>query len=133
MFLGRLNEAQRKAFLAIAIKLTGADGRLDPRERVMIEAMRHETGLWTETDLPKGDMEDIAKEFDTHESRVIALMESIAIALADEDLAKEEENILRELARIFDFTEEKATAIENWVMNFKKLSKEAEDLISGNV
>jgi len=131
MFLNRLRDEQKKAFLAIAIKLVGADGRLDPRERVIIETIRYEMGLFSETDLPGGDMERIARVFDTHDSRVIVLMEAIAIALADEDLAKEEENLLRELARIFDFTEEKATAIEAWVIKFRDTQKEAEALIKG--
>ena len=40
MFLRNLNEEQQKAFLAIAMKIVGADGRLAPEERQLIEAMR---------------------------------------------------------------------------------------------
>ncbi len=45
MFLNKLNDNQKKTFLAIALKIVGADRRLDPRERQMIEGMRYEMGL----------------------------------------------------------------------------------------
>lgn len=127
MFLSRLNEEQRKAFLAIAMKIIGADGQLDPRERQMVEGMRYEMGLFTETDIATGyvAVEELAKPFETNESRVILMLESIALAYADEEMHGEEQKILRELALIFDFSEEEATTMENWVLRYKKLLKEA--------
>ncbi|MDQ1353124.1 MAG: hypothetical protein QG657_3430 [Acidobacteriota bacterium] len=132
MFLSRLNLDQRKAFLAITMKVIGADGALDPRERQMIEAMRYEMALYTETDLPKGyvSIEEMAKPFDTREAQVILMLECIALAYADEDFAGEEQKILRELAMIFKFSEEEATAMENWVLRYKTLVKEAVAMFS---
>jgi uncharacterized tellurite resistance protein B-like protein len=125
MFLNSLTQEQKKAFLAIAMKIIGADGILEPRERSMIEAMRYEMGLWDETDLPKGEIEDIAKPFDTRKSRVISMLEGIGLAYADEDLGEEEQKILRALALLFEFSEEEATAMENWILRYKKLQREA--------
>ena len=125
MFLSSLTNEQKKAFLAIAMKIIGADGILESRERQMIEAMRYEMGLFTETDLPKGDIEDIVKPFDTRKSRVISMLECIALGYADEDLGGEEKKILRALALMFEFSEEEATAMENWVLRYKDLEKEA--------
>lgn len=125
MFLNRLTEEQKKAFLAIAMKLIGADGVLDPRERRMIEGMRYEMGMYSDTDLPTGYVEDLAKAFDTRESQVAMMLESIALVYADEEYANEEEKIMRELALIFNFSEEEATAMENWVMRYRDLVKEA--------
>lgn len=132
MFLNRLNLDQRKAFLAIAMKIIGADNVLDPRERQMIEGMRYEMALYTETDLPKGyvSIEEMAKPFDTRESKVILMLECIALAYADENFEEEEQKILRELALIFNFSEEEATAIENWVLRYKDLVKEAVAMFS---
>lgn len=120
MFLNSLTAEQKKSFLALAMKIIGADGVLDPRERKVIESMRYEMGLWTETDLPKGYIEEIAEVFDTRKSRVIIMLEAIALAYADEEMAGEEEKILRELAIIFEFSEEEATAMENWVIDYRK-------------
>ncbi|MCK5058918.1 MAG: hypothetical protein KAT34_19890 [Candidatus Aminicenantes bacterium] len=125
MFLNNLTEEQKKAFLSIAMKIIGADGILETRERKMIETMRYEMGLYNETDLPKGDIEDIAKAFDTRKSRVIVMLEGIALAYADEDLGEEEQKILRALALVFEFSEEEATAVENWVKRYKDLHQEA--------
>ncbi|MCP4146754.1 MAG: hypothetical protein GY757_03295 [bacterium] len=131
MFLNSLTLEQKKAFLALALKLIGADGVLDPRERTMIEGMRYEMGLYSETDLPKGYVEDLVKPFDTRQSRVIVMLESIAVALADEEMAGEEEKILRELAILFEFSEEDATAMEKWVLRYIDLIKEAKGMFEG--
>jgi uncharacterized tellurite resistance protein B-like protein len=127
MFLSRLNQEQKKAFLAIAMKIVGADGQLDPKERQMIEGMRYEMGLFTETDIATGyvEVEELAKPFDTRESRIILMLESIALAYADEEMHGEEQKILRELALIFELSEKEATTMENWVLRYKELLKEA--------
>lgn len=130
MFLNSLTDEQKKAFLAIAMKIIGADGVLDPRERQMVESMRYEMGLWDETDLPKGHIEDMAKPFDTRQSRVILMLESIALAYVDEEFASKEQKILRELALLFGFSEEEATTMENWVLRYKELLKEAVAMFS---
>ena len=130
MFLNSLTDEQKKSFLAIAKKIIGANGILDTRERQMIEAMRYEMGLWDETDLPKGYIEDLAKPFDTRQSRVILMLESIALTYADEEFSGEEKKILRELALLFEFSEEEANAMENWVLRYKNLVKEATAMFS---
>ena len=128
MFLNSLNREQQKAFLAIAMKIIGADGILEPRERKMIEAMRYEMGLWNDTDLPKGEIEEIVKPFDTRKSKVISMLECIGLAYADEDLGQEEQKILRALALLFEFSEEEATTMENWVLRLNKLQNEAVEM-----
>lgn len=132
MFLNNLTPEQKKAFLAIAMKIIGADGVLDPRERQMIEAMRYEMGMFTETDLPGKyvAIDELAKPFDTHKSQTIVMLESIALAYADEEFAGEEAKILRELALIFGFSEEEANAMENWVERYRGLIKEAGEMFS---
>jgi hypothetical protein len=130
MFLNELTLEQKKAFLAIAMKIIGADGLLDPRERLMIESMRYETGLWNETDLPKGTIEELVQPFDTHRSRVIVMLESIALVYADEEYAAEEAKILRALALMFEFSEDEAKTMDDWVRRYKSLLKEAADMFT---
>ncbi|MCU0285589.1 MAG: TerB family tellurite resistance protein [Acidobacteria bacterium] len=132
MFLSRLNLDQRKAFLALSMKIIGSDGAFEPRERQLIEAMRYEMALFTETDIPKGyvSVEEMAKTFDTRQSQVILMLECIALAYSDEMFHEEEQKILRELALIFNFTEAEATAMENWTLRYKALVKEAVDMFT---
>lgn len=125
MFLNNLTLEQKKAFLAIAMKIIGADGVLEPRERTAIENMRFEMGLWNDTDLPSGYIEDIAKYFDTRKSRVVVMLEAVALAYADESMAGSERKILRELALIFEFSEDEATRMEQWVLQHKEMINQA--------
>jgi len=129
MFLRNLNEKQQKAFLAIAMKIVGADGRLDPAERRVIESMRLEMGLLTETTLPTGSIEELATPFDTRKTQAIVLMEGIALAYSDNNFSGEEQKILRALALIWGISEEDATEIEKWVLDYKKLLNKAEDIL----
>jgi uncharacterized tellurite resistance protein B-like protein len=130
MFLASLNEEQKKAFLTIAMKAIGVDGKLDQREKQMILAMRYEMGLFEEIVLPKGDLEVLAKPFDTRRSQSILLMESIALAYADNDFSEKEKKVLRALALIFNISEEDATEMENWVLEYNKLLEKAEKILS---
>jgi uncharacterized tellurite resistance protein B-like protein len=130
MYLNRLTIEQKKAFLAIAMKIVGADRHLDPKERRTIEAMRVEMGLLTEIDIPTGSIEELAKPFDNRQSQVILMLEGIALALVDEEFHGEEQKILRALALIFGFSEQEATAMENWVLSYKKLQTEAESMMA---
>jgi hypothetical protein len=130
MFLNRLTDEQKKAFLAIAMKIVGADRRLDPEERRTIESMRFEMGLFNETDIPMGSIEELAKPFDNRQAQVIVMLEGIALAFVDEEFHGEERKILRALALIFKFSEEDANAMENWVLRYKELHKEADDMMT---
>jgi len=130
MFLASLNEDQKKSALAIAMRIIGSDGKLDKKERAMIEAMRYEMGLFHEIEMPHGSLEELVKPFDTKRSRSILLMEGIALAYSDTDYSEKEKRILRALAIIFEITEEDATEIENWVLQFRELQKKAEQILS---
>jgi hypothetical protein len=116
--------------LAIAMKIVGADRHLDPKERQTIEGMRYEMGLFIETDIPSGSIEELAQPFDSRQSQVILILEAIGLAYVDEEFHGEEQKILRALALIFGFSEEEANAMENWVLRFRELHKEAEDMLA---
>lgn len=131
MFLGRLNHEQRKAFLALALRMVKADGNFDSKERKFIEYYRYETGLYSETVLPDGTIEELAATFDTDPARKIVLIEAIALAYIDGDCCDEERMILRALALSFDYDETVAVEIEEWVLSHKDIMKQAEKIIGG--
>jgi len=130
MFLRNLNVEQQKAFLAIAMKIVGADGRLDPGERRLIEAMRVEMGLLVEMKLPTGTIEELSVFFGTRNAQATAMLEGIALALSDNDFSGEEQKILRALALIWNISEEEATAMEEWVLEYQRLMKRAGELLA---
>lgn len=130
MFLRNLDQEQQKAFLAIAMKIVGADGRLDPAERRLIEAMRLEMGLVEEAVLPTGSIEELAAPFDTRRVQATVLMEGIALAYSDNEFSGEEQKILRALALTWGIPEDDANEMENWVVEFNKLQKKAEEILA---
>lgn len=130
MFLRNLDQEQQKAFLAIAMKIVGADGRLDPAERRLIEAMRLEMGFIEEAVLPNGSIEELAAFFDTRKAQAAVLMEGIALAYSDNEFSGEEQKILRALALTWGINEEDANEMENWVLEFNKLQKQAEEILA---
>ncbi|MCP5053554.1 MAG: TerB family tellurite resistance protein [bacterium] len=130
MFLRNFNEQQQKAFLAIAMKIAGADGRLDPEERKMIEGMRLEMGLLSETTLPSGSIEELAQPFDTRRVQATVLLESIALAYSDNEFSGEEQKILRALALIWGISEQDATEMENWVLDYNRILAKAGEILS---
>ncbi len=75
-------------------------------------------------------MEVLAKPFDTRRSQSILLMELISLAYADTEFSEKEKKVLRALALIFDISEEDATEMENWVLEYNKLLGKAEEILS---
>lgn len=130
MFLHQLQEEQKKSFLALAIKTIAADGVKDPREENAILAMRREMGLWAETRLPQGSVEELAAVFDDQKSQRILMMELLGLVYADEKYQRQEQRILRGLAKLFGLEEEEAGRMENWVLRQMELNREAAGLLT---
>lgn len=125
MFLNHLQEEQKKAFLALALKMMHADEVTDPREELIFLSMRREMGFWQETRLPQGTVEDLASLFTDRKSQRIVMLELLGMVYADERFQEQEQRLLRGLARLFDISEEEATKLENWVLRQIELNKEA--------
>jgi len=126
MYLQKLSYEQKLAFLSIALKIINADEILNRREQNAIDLMRLEMGLIEEAKLPTGSMENIVSKFDSNKSKVYAFIEWLALAYADDNFSGEEKKILRAIAILFDFSEEKAKKIENWVISYKELIKKVD-------
>jgi len=130
MFLNQLQEDQKKAFLALALKLIQADGVTDPREEMIFLAMRQEMGLWREAKLPQGSLEELALFFPDRKSRRITILELLGLVFADDRFQAQEQRLLRGLANLFEFSEEDATKMEKWVQRQIELTKEAQELMA---
>jgi uncharacterized tellurite resistance protein B-like protein len=120
MYLSKLSYEQKLAFLSISVKIINADGILDKREQNTINSMRIEMGLIEEAKLPTGPLEDILSVFNNEPSKVYAFIEWLYLAYSDEDFSGEEQKLLRAVALIFGFDENKASNLENWIVDYKK-------------
>lgn len=119
MYLSKLSYEQKLAFLSIAIKIIDADGVLDKREQDAINSMRIEMGLLEEAKLPAGPFEDTLSVFNSESSKVYAFIEWLYLAYSDENFSGEEQKILRSVALIFGFDENKSSDLEKWILEYK--------------
>ena len=114
MFLNLLTDAQKASFLALATKVTMADGGVVESESTTIDIRRFEMG---------GDIsappEEIFGEpnftvFDTRQAQCIALMELYVIAYSDDKFHPDERPILEQLVEAWGFSAEETAAMEQW-------------------
>ena len=131
MFLHKLNAEQRQAFLVMAQRISMADGEDDMGELDDIENLKAQLGLSYNPDMSEvlGDLP--LTPFDTVESRVIAMMELLAIAYTDDYLHEAESDLIGDVASAFGFSQEQLNAIAGWSMNALDLRREGEALLSG--
>ncbi len=94
MYLNKLTDDQKLAFLSISLKLINSDGILDRREQNAIDMMRIEMGLIEEAKLPTGSMEDILSVYDSNNSKIYSFIEWLALAYADDNFSGEEKKII---------------------------------------
>jgi len=129
MFLCRLNQDQRKSFLALATKMAMADGRIAVQEVSFLEGL---------TELFGQDMDVPAEEvfgaintapFQTRASRVITLTGMFIVAFIDEHLHIDESSVLREAIEAFGFSEDEIQRIRDCAREEARLINELDAII----
>ena len=126
MFRGLMTEEQKKAFLAMAVKVVMADGKVVPEEGALMDLLLHEFGG---KHLASGN-EIMGKPnmavFTDRRSQVICLMELFVLAFSDKRLAIQEvEVLIQEIASEFDLSDKDIRAIHDWAVRQAPLSLEA--------
>ncbi len=124
MFLDLLNERQKASFMVLASRLTMADGEDSGDEEEALNALREEmhfTGA-VETSRVLGDLDVTA--FDTHKSRVVAALELLRLAYADEYVHEAEIALVRDICGEMGFPEEWLTTMGEWATRFNEIGGE---------
>lgn len=114
MFLNELNDAQKRAFLVLASRVTQADGEDSADEQEALEAVSAEMGIPFEFDQRAvlGDI-DIAV-FDNHRARVIAALELMRILHADDYVHEAELAEIRAVCKALKFPEPWIATMTEW-------------------
>jgi len=114
MFMSRLNDAQRRSFLALTTKMALADGKVKPEEVALLEELAHAFGQ--KTPVPADEIYGMtnAEPFDTRESRVITLVGMLVIAFADDHFHVDESAVVTETAKAFEIEDEELNAMKQW-------------------
>jgi tellurite resistance protein len=129
MWLSQLSGKQREALMGLAHNVVVSDGLLDPNEEGMLDEFRREMELTSVEDVEYLELSGIEEIFDSHKSRVVALVNLLRLGYADGAFEIEEECLLREVCKAFQLPDEEFLLLENWVRRLAALEDEARALI----
>jgi uncharacterized tellurite resistance protein B-like protein len=115
MFLHMLNDDQKRAFAALALKLTAADGAVVGREAAKLRALAGEMNLDLEVLDSNADVATLAAAFTDRRSKTVALLELFGFAYSDTTFQAVERSIVAEAARAMNVSGEELKRLEAWV------------------
>ena len=125
MWLSQLTEKQREALMGLAHNVVVSDGLLDPNEEGMLDEFKREMDLNSAEDVEYLELSGIEEIFDSHRSRVVALVNLLRLGYADGAFEIEEECLLKEVSRAFGVADSEFRLMDNWVRRLVALEKEA--------
>ncbi len=125
MWLSALTGKQREALLGLAHNVVVSDGLLDPNEEGMLDEFKREMELNPAHEAEYLALDGIETTFDTHKSRIIALLNLIRLSYADGAFEIEEECLLAEISRGFGIDDAEFRLLDNWVRRLLSLESEA--------
>jgi uncharacterized tellurite resistance protein B-like protein len=129
MFLAQLTRPQRQAFLSLARELVEADGVMTLGEVIATTDLARELGL--DDGSPVLPFVEAAARFETRPSRMVALLELMALAHSDGTVAAAENAAIRRLGLVWRVDTHELRTIESWVLEHRRLLHEARQLIRG--
>ena len=124
MFLDMLNQAQRDAFIILAGRLAVADGEDSAEELEALSALKQEMGIARDVNMDEILAEIDVGAFDTHKSRVVAALELLRLAYADEYVHEAEIAEVRNVCEAMGFPEEWLSTMGEWATRFNEVDDE---------
>jgi len=130
MFLNLLTERQKQSFLALATKVSMADGEVVPEENVTLKVRVAEMGGHV-----KAPPDEIYGEanfgvFNTPQAQTIVVLELMVIAYSDAEYHEYERPIIDDLIENFGFSADQVKRFEDWAKRQSPLSVEGWDFIT---
>ena len=124
MFLDMLNQAQRDAFIILAGRLAVADGEDSAEELEALSNLKREMDITREVNMDEILADIDVRAFDTHKARVIAALELLRLAYADEYVHEAEIAEVRNVCEAMGFPEEWLTTMGEWATRFSEVETE---------
>lgn len=117
MFLHMLNDDQKRAFAALALKLTAADGAVVGREAAKLRALAGEINLDLEglDSNANADVATLAAAFTDRRSKTVALLELFGFAYSDTSFQAVEQSVVAEVARAMNVSGDEVKRLKAWV------------------
>ena len=129
MFLNRLDNKEKVAFLELAHYIARSDNDFSDAEENMIAIYCLEMEIENiNFDDTKFNLESTLSKFETEESRKIALLEIMALIYSD-GLEDEEQKVIDSMVNIFNLTNELSHEYAKWTQSILKVSAQGHKLI----
>lgn len=129
VFVSKLSRPQREAFLSLARELVESDGVMSLGEVIATTGLARELGL--DSGSAVLSFAEAAARFDSRPSQMVALLELMSLAHSDGTIVAAENAAIRRLGLVWRVDAVELQAIEAWVMEHRRLVREAHQLISG--
>jgi len=131
MFLNRLEDKEKKAFLKLAqyiIEINESEGE---KEEEILLAYSNEMGIKVEEfTINDFKLEEILLVFQNNTSRKIALLEIMALIYADNQIDEKEEKFINNICKRFGISREQAKIYEEWTKAILALYNQGELFIN---
>ena len=115
MYLMKLENNEKFAFLKLAYYMANIDGELDLEEINVIEEYCAEMGLEdVEIDLNDFDLDKVLKEIKTPKSQKIALLELMILVHSDDKFHKFENKVISDIARFYNIPQHTIDTYSQW-------------------
>jgi uncharacterized tellurite resistance protein B-like protein len=139
MFLDEFDLRQKSSFLALVTRVVLADGEVAPEEDAVITRLKTELGEDVLAPPEEVFGETNVSVFPTRRSRLIAFLELMISAHADEKIHPDESTVLSEVSSAFELDGATVENLSDWARryvadaggNLQAMRAEAESLIDG--
>lgn len=129
MFLSRLNEAQRRSFMALVTKMAMADGKVAAEEVKILEDIGRELGQTKPVPADEIFGATNIEPFDTDESRLLTVLGMLMVAFSDHKFHVNESTVLAETIEAFQIDDQKVEALKSWSKSQAELINKFHELI----
>jgi len=130
MFLNRLNNEEKKAFLSLAHHMARVDLNFMDEQKQIISQYCLEMGIDDiEYDESKFDLVKVLKTFTNSKSQKIVLLEIMALVYADNILHETEQEIIDIMCKEFNINSNLANVFGEWSKAIMALYIQGENLI----
>lgn len=121
MFLTKLQQEEKEAFLELAYLMATIDGKFSVFENPVIAKYKKEMEL-EEYKIKGLAIDDILKVFKEERSKHIVLTEILRLVYSDGIVHDNEQNSIRLIKEHFGFDSSKYATFKDWVLGIKELA-----------
>ena len=133
MFLNKLDENEKKAFLALALKIQNIDGKITSGEIRVIKEFCQEMNI--PSDLKeKYSLEDISNVFSKSSVYVkkAVIFEALGLAYADGKLDDKENEIISAIAKSIGLTDDVVDKLDEYILRYIVFVEEISEVMESN-